>query len=74
MINQDLILNRFPSNFAKAIFFTNPKSQHPMRENGKKTHLRQKKNIEPIFGNVNEGDEIKKTLGKFLEKLMRATK
>ena len=33
-----------------------------------------KKNIEPVFGKVNEGDEIKKTVDKFLEKLMRATK
>ena len=29
-----------------------------MRGNGKKTF--RKKNIEPIFGKVNEGDEIKK--------------
>ena len=35
-----------------------------MRE-GEKKHLR-KKNIEPIFGNVNEGVEIKKTLDIFL--------
>ena len=34
----------------------------------------EKKNIEPIFGNVSEGAEIKKTFDKFLEKLMRATK
>ena len=40
-----------------------------MREGGKK-HLR-KKNIEPIFGKVNESDQIKKTLDIFLEKLMR---
>ena len=32
-----------------------------MREGGKKKHLR-KKNIEPIFGKVIEGDEMKKTL------------
>ena len=44
-----------------------------MREGGKKKHLR-KNNIEPIFGKVNEGDQIKKTLDKFLEKLVRATK
>ena len=44
-----------------------------MREGDKKKHLR-KKNIEPIFGKVNEGEEIKKTLDKFLEKLMRAAK
>ena len=44
-----------------------------MREGGKKKHLG-KKNIPPIFGKVNEGDQIKKTLDKFLEKLMRATK
>ena len=43
-----------------------------MREGGKKTF--KKKNIEPIFGKVNEGDEIKKTLDIFLKKLMRATK
>ena len=40
-----------------------------MRESGKKTF--KKKNIEPIIGNVYEGDEIKKTLDYFLEKLMR---
>ena len=44
-----------------------------MRQGGKKKHLR-KKNIQPIFGKVNEGDQIKKTLDKFLEKVMRATK
>ena len=44
-----------------------------MRERAGKKHLR-KKNIEPIFGEVNEGDEIKKTLDIFLEKLMKATK
>ena len=49
------------------------KIQNLMREGGKKKHLR-KKNVEPIFGKVNEGDEIKKTLDRFLEKLMRATK
>ena len=38
-----------------------------MREGGKK-------NIEPIFGKVIEGDQIKKTFHKFLEKVMRATK
>ena len=43
-----------------------------MRESGKKTF--KKKNIEPIFEKGNEGDEIKKTLDKFLEKLLRATK
>ena len=32
-----------------------------MREGGKKKHLR-KKNIKPIFGKVNEGNEIKKHL------------
>ena len=42
-----------------------------MREGGKKKHLR-KKNIEPIFEKVNEGDQIKKTLDTFLEKVMRA--
>ena len=44
-----------------------------MREGGKKT-FKKKQNIESIFGKVNEGDEIKKTLDTFLEKLMRATK
>ena len=39
-----------------------------------KKNIKEKKNIEPIFGKVNEGDEIKKTLDIFLEKLMRATK
>ena len=34
-----------------------------------KKHLR-KKNIKPIFGKVNKGHKIKKTLDKFLEKLM----
>ena len=34
-----------------------------MREGGKKTF--KKKTIEPIFGKVNEGNEIKKTLDKF---------
>ena len=42
-----------------------------MREGVKKTF--RKKNIPPFFGKVNEGDK-KKTLDKFLEKLMRATK
>ena len=37
-----------------------------MREAGKKTF--RKKNIQPIFGKVNEGDQIKKTLDKFPEK------
>ena len=44
-----------------------------MREGGKKTFWR-KKNIEPILEKDNEGDQIKKTLDIFLEKLMRATK
>ena len=44
-----------------------------MREGGEKEHLR-RKNIEPIFGKVNEGDQIKKTLDTFLGKLVRATK
>ena len=43
-----------------------------MREGDQKKHLR-KKNIYPIFEKVNEGDQIKKKLDKFLEKLMRAT-
>ena len=37
-----------------------------MREGGKKTF--RKKNIQPIFWKVSEGDQIKKTLDKFLEK------
>ena len=48
------------------------KIQNLMREGGKITF--KKKNIEPIFRKINEGDEIKKTLAKFLKKLMRATK
>ena len=62
------------------------KIQNLMRESGKKKHLG-KKNIEPIFekvnegdqikkhfsGKVNEGDEIKKTFDLFKKKLMRAT-
>ena len=44
-----------------------------MREGGKK-NIQGKKNIEPIFRKVIEGDQIKKTLEKFLEKVMRATK
>ena len=47
--------------------------QNLMREGGKKNILKIN-NIKPIFGKVNEGDEIKKTLDQFLEKLMRATK
>ena len=43
-----------------------------MREGGEKKHL-EKKNIPPIFRKVNEIDQIKKTLDKFLEKLMRVT-
>ena len=41
--------------------YRSEKIQNQMREGGKK-HLR-KKNIEPIFGKVNEGDEIKKNIG-----------
>ena len=44
-----------------------------MREGGKKKHLGEN-NIEPIFGKVNEGDQIKKTLDKFLGKLVRGDK
>ena len=44
-----------------------------MREGGEKKHLR-KKNIGSIFEKVNEGDQIRKTLDIFLDKLMRATK
>ena len=40
-------------------FFVLDQKNARMREGGKKKHLR-KKNIEPIFGKVNEGDEIKK--------------
>ena len=47
------------------------KNSNLMREGGKKKY---KKNIEPIFGKGNEGDKIRKTFDKFLEKLMRATK
>ena len=43
-----------------------------MREGGEKTF--RKKNIGPIFGNVNEGAQIKQTFDKILEKLMRSTK
>ena len=43
-----------------------------MREGEKKTLV--EKNSEPIFGKVNEGDEIKKHLTYFEKKLMRATK
>ena len=32
------------------------------------------KNIPPIFGKVNEGDQIKTTVDTFLEELMKATK
>ena len=39
-----------------------------MREGGKKKHLR-KTNIEHIFGKVNEGDGIKKTLDNFFIKV-----
>ena len=54
------------------ICFRSEKNQNLIREGGKKKHLR--KNIEPIFGKVNEGAQIKETFDKFLEKLMRATK
>ena len=40
--------------------FRSEKIQNLMREGGKKTF--RKKNIEPIFGKVNEGDEIKKNI------------
>ena len=45
------------------------KIQNLIREGRKKL-----KNIEPIFGKVNEGDQIKKTSDKSLEKLLKATK
>ena len=38
-----------------------------MREGGKKTF--RKKNISPIFGKVNEGDQINKTVDKFSGKV-----
>ena len=44
-----------------------------MREGGEKKQLG-KKNIEPIFGKVNKGAQIKKTFDKFLEKLVRVMK
>ena len=43
-----------------------------MREGGKKTF--KKENIEPIFGKVNEGDQIKNIFDIFQKKLIRATK
>ena len=43
-----------------------------MIEGGKKTI--DEKNIERLFRKVDENDKIKKTLDKFLEKLMRVTK
>ena len=46
--------------------FDQKKIQNLMREGGKKKHLG-KKNIEPIFGKVNEGDQ-KKTLGQISRK------
>ena len=39
-----------------------------MREGGKKNRLR-KKNSEPIFGKVDEGDEIKKNIGQISRKV-----
>ena len=76
-----LKLDRFTCNkkkvMAKATMFNLSvlirKIQNPTRKCGEKKYLR-KKNIEPIFGKVNEVDEINKTLDKFLEKLMRAMK
>ena len=44
-----------------------------MREGDEKKHLG-KKNIPSIFEKVNEGEQIKKTLDKFLEKIMSATR
>ena len=38
-----------------------------MREGGKKTFKKQ--NIEPIFGKVNEGDEMKKNIGQISGKV-----
>ena len=40
-----------------------------MREGGKKKHLG-KKNIPPIFGKVNEGDQIKKKIGQISGKVI----
>ena len=76
-----LKLDRFTCNkkkvMAKATMFNlsvlirkNPKSNEKVREK----KIFEKKNIEPIFGKVNEVDEINKTLGKFLKKVMRAMK
>ena len=41
------------------------KIQKIIREGGENKHL--KENTEPIFGKVNEDDQIKKTLDKFIE-------
>ena len=55
------------------LFVLHQKNPKYNEEGGKKKHLR-KKHIQPFFGKVNEGDQIKKTFDKFLEKIMRATK
>ena len=39
-----------------------------IREGSKKKHLGKKK-VEPIFGKVNEGDEIKKKIGQISRKV-----
>ena len=44
------------------------KIKNLMRVGGKKKHFR-KKNIERIFGKVNEGDEIKKNIGQISRKV-----
>ena len=51
------------------LYFKSEKIQNLIRE-GKSF----KKNIVPIFEIVDEGDEMKKTMDKFLEKLIRTTK
>ena len=47
--------------------FRSEKIQSLIRE-GEKKHLR-KKNIEPIFGKVNEGDQIEKNIGQISGKV-----
>ena len=59
---------------AIVFYFSSFRSEKNTKSNeGGRKKTFTKKNIEPIFGKVNEGDEIKnKTFDKFLEKLMRA--
>ena len=49
------------------VCFRSEKIKNLIREGGDKKTVK-KKNIEPIFGKVIEGDQIKKTLDIFLEK------